>query len=393
MARFNIPAENLYELKYRVGELNKRAEKLGVPPIVLTIGEPEERASEERPGGGATFYAVEVLGERIGLEGWRFLGTIEHGAEANILRAAPGQELAESYRHAAKACDHCGVKRARKDTFVVEHDDGTTKQLGRSCIRDYLGHRNAQAIASWLTEVAELEDSNAQGHRSKRSLEPVEIVALACADVRLRGRYFPAAMTFDSTAGQVRLFLYLKGKKRTDWLASSGFELTAADIAEAEGLIAWIASQGAATGYVANLKAASAMPTVQDKHVGLLASLPVAKRTDDERQAEKAQRDAERAVIAAQEADAQDAPSGRWILRGEVVKLTYQENAYGGTNKMIMRTDDGWKLYVSEPSGLSPTEGDWLELTATVTPSDKDPKFAFGKRPTKATLIAEATRR
>ena len=95
---------------------------------------------------------------------------------------------------------------------------------------------------------------------------------------------------------------------------------------------------------------------------------------------------------------AADAPTGKVTITGEILSLKSQESMYGTTLKMIVKTDEGWKLWVTVPTGLTPPSepdgstrgltGHKVTLTATVTPSDRDPKFAFGKRPTKARLVS-----
>jgi hypothetical protein len=41
----------------------------------------------------------------------------------------------------------------------------------------------------------------------------------------------------------------------------------------------------------------------------------------------------------------------------------------------------GFIVWVTMPSGMSADRGDKVAFKATLTPSDNDPKFAFGKRP------------
>ena len=64
---------------------------------------------------------------------------------------------------------------------------------------------------------------------------------------------------------------------------------------------------------------------------------------------------------------------------------------FGSTLKMIVKTEAGWKLWVTVPNSIMGTDeglsGKHVTLTATVTPSDRDSKFAFGKRPSKASLV------
>lgn len=112
------------------------------------------------------------------------------------------------------------------------------------------------------------------------------------------------------------------------------------------------------------------------------------------------QRAEQRKQWAAEAADAPDAPTGRIEVTGEVLSVKQHASQFGSTLKMTVKTDDGWKLWTTAPKSLTkhicfqggrcehePTiTGKRVTLTVTVTPSDRDPKFAFGKRPTNASV-------
>ena len=108
-----------------------------------------------------------------------------------------------------------------------------------------------------------------------------------------------------------------------------------------------------------------------------------------ERDAERAEREE---VWATEAKLAADAPTGKVTVTGEIVSVKSQETMYGSTLKMVVKTEAGWKLWVTVPSSIMGTDekitGKTVTLTATVTPSDRDSKFAFGKRPTQARLVS-----
>lgn len=87
----------------------------------------------------------------------------------------------------------------------------------------------------------------------------------------------------------------------------------------------------------------------------------------------------------------QPAPSGRTLIKGEIVGLKAFRDIRGdlGT-KLIIQDERGFKVYVTCPTDLQKRaeRGLRIELTATLTPSDDDPAFGFGSRPTKAKLLA-----
>ncbi len=113
-------------------------------------------------------------------------------------------------------------------------------------------------------------------------------------------------------------------------------------------------------------------------------------------------------VLAEREAERQaaaDCPTGRVKISGTVLKVETRDTAYGLQVKMTVKADGGFIVWGTVPSSLELIEvereedgdtwteqralerGDKVEFTATITPSDRDAKFGFFKRPAKAKLI------
>lgn len=84
------------------------------------------------------------------------------------------------------------------------------------------------------------------------------------------------------------------------------------------------------------------------------------------------------------------APQGRVVVTGTVVMTKWYANDFGETLKMIVRDDTGFRVFVSVPGslmGVGIDRDSRVSFTASLTQSEDDPTFAFGKRPTKASLI------
>lgn len=92
------------------------------------------------------------------------------------------------------------------------------------------------------------------------------------------------------------------------------------------------------------------------------------------------------------------APEGRVEVTGVVLSAKSHESRFGTSIKIVIQSDDGWKVWLTAPSSLVDTTvieevreavvGKRIRLTATLTRSPSDAAFAFGKRPTKASLIS-----
>jgi hypothetical protein len=102
-----------------------------------------------------------------------------------MVMVVPGKKLNEKYRLSNGHCDHCKTSRYRKETFVVEHTDGTTKIVGRSCIADFLGtdkiNKFMWALA-WPKMVADMMAGYFDDERMPRvdpSYDIIRVLALA----------------------------------------------------------------------------------------------------------------------------------------------------------------------------------------------------------------------
>lgn len=87
-------------------------------------------------------------------------------------------------------------------------------------------------------------------------------------------------------------------------------------------------------------------------------------------------------------------PSGRTDVVGKVVSRKLVDTKFGRQAKILVESDDGWRLWVSEPSmkgkdgsRREAAVGDRIKMTTTVEPSRDDPQFGFGSRPSKAEII------
>lgn len=85
--------------------------------------------------------------------------------------------------------------------------------------------------------------------------------------------------------------------------------------------------------------------------------------------------------------NAEDAPEGRVVVTGTVVSTRTEDSPFGSVFKMLVKAETGYKVWCTNPINSLLNVGDKIQLTVTLTRSDKDPKFAFGKRPAKVKFL------
>lgn len=95
-------------------------------------------------------------------------------------------------------------------------------------------------------------------------------------------------------------------------------------------------------------------------------------------------RDKQRAAEAEALKQVEPLAEGRYGIEGEILTLKWQESQYGTTLKMLVKMDDGNKVWGTCPSKLRCEVGDRVRFFAQVERSRDDDHFGFYKRPTAA---------
>lgn len=109
----------------------------------------------------AKFFNVEVEGHAV-INGWRFLATVHHCKDGNIIRSMDFNEnIPTEYLYSSPYCEHCHSNRRRKDTYLVLNlETREIKQVGKTCLRDYTNGMDAEAIAAMLDSLVYLQEAS-----------------------------------------------------------------------------------------------------------------------------------------------------------------------------------------------------------------------------------------
>ncbi len=194
---FLIPEAHMPRLEREIAKLSKKAEKWnGWSFNALIIG---MQFRDERDGSKTKLLEVCLDVEPIKIEGWRFMARIDHSNDTgNVLRVVPNAAVDNRFRTAAPNCEHCNHKRLRRDTFVLFNEEtGAYKQVGSSCLADFLGHDAAALgrvaeLAGYATELAraiesEPTDPAQRVLNDRRYVDLFEYLTHVAAMVRVNG--------------------------------------------------------------------------------------------------------------------------------------------------------------------------------------------------------------
>lgn len=293
-SQYLVPPSRLASLQESIRKVNRKATKLGCPTVSFEVLAHEDHpALDERgqtiPGHFIVKARVEVTGSAPTVGGFTFVATLDHGNEAGtVIRAVPGLgvEIPKAFREASSLiCEHCNSKRARNETFLLVNEAGEFKQVGRNCLRDFLGGIDPHAIVAHaelllgMQESLEAEESYAGGSRDRRfSLRQyLEFVAAA---IRRDGWTSRSASTETRPAtANTALGVMFSEKQQREACKAAGYFPNEADVATVDAAMAyaeanlWSVDPDSLNDYLNNLRIVSKQESIDFKSAGLAASL------------------------------------------------------------------------------------------------------------------------
>jgi hypothetical protein len=414
----------------RVDGLNKVANKIGNGGFAVTTVETQpamdraeaarvtsdwfwgSRIMDNRPapytGACLTVTITGTLPQVPG--GWQVLAAVDHEATddgfRNIVRGYEDGIVAE-WLTAEPNCDHCGADRNRRYTVVVRDADGNVRQVGKSCLRDFVGHQSIETLMSLATCWGDFISDSADPDedrvaRTERTLPAGAVVAAALAATKAFG--YQKADSDHPTRRTVQTLLTEQRNQYNDHIFAGcleaidtlgGPQAVGVDVAAA---IQWVTTQDGTSDYMTNMATIFSSPAIDVKRLGFAVSLASVWNREQQRVVE---RNARAEAEAARKADATDAPEGRVEVEGVIVATKTYESDFGTTEKMTVLADAGFKVFVTIPNSIAYAErnddgsytmpagrGDRVRFTATFERSNDDATFAFGKRPAKAEIVA-----
>jgi len=163
MTQYKIYEGNIDRLEQKIARIRNKCNRYGCDFYYARVGEEYvESVDENKIKFLKKFILVEAEGTAR-INGWEFVGTIEHLSEGiNIIRNTTTLEVPERYLHTECICEHCNIKRSRKDTYLVHNvDTDEFKQVGSSCLCDFTGGLSADMAASYIALFDELIEGEA----------------------------------------------------------------------------------------------------------------------------------------------------------------------------------------------------------------------------------------
>jgi len=294
-----LSAEELAATRLKIFKLQRRAERKGFTGAIDVAAVPATRSSTSPGGLPVTVHGfdVAIIGEPPRYQGWRFVAAVDAVEGGTILRYPLGStaEVPNDQIRAGE-CDHCHTTRARRSTVLVAHDDnGQLLQVGRSCLKDFLGH-NTLPVFLTTDDIANTLGGSLSG--TPAAWDVHSVLTYAAAAVEAFGWTPSSASEHGRVPTRDVVRLALTGGRGADQLRDQLAPHLADSQTRAPHLRAdLLAGLTGGSGYEANLIAVLRGDAVDAKHLGLAVSaIPAHQRLTADRTSEASRQEAAQGV-------------------------------------------------------------------------------------------------
>ncbi|MEU3452245.1 hypothetical protein ABZ671_01180 [Micromonospora sp. NPDC006766] len=266
----------------KIAKINARAEKRGFTGRLDVQAEKVTKKKTDALGFEIEeiWYETTITGDAPSYAGWKFIATLDFDAEAGlIVRTAPGVDKVDRDGLREGWCDHCRKQRHRKGTYLVRDEAGEQRQVGSTCIKDFLGWIGRPVFLSTDEVQEEVDHLLAGGGYYEKRWTIDTILAVAWAAIQAFG--FVPASSYDGTPTRSVVMAVLDPNPRSERDRKLGDKLrpyVERSAEQARIIRDWLLSDDFSgdTEYVHNMKAVAGAETAGARNVGLLASAPQA---------------------------------------------------------------------------------------------------------------------
>ena len=289
---YTIPECNREAVQKLVARHQKKAEKYGAP-LSVEYGDPYVKSIPVYEADGYVQTKVDdvlyevfdltIESEIIRKDGYTVAAKIEHLEGGNVVSPI-GCECRPEWPTLKAHCDHCNGNHGQRVTFIVRHEDGSEKQVGRTCLKDYCGI-DPQAIGR-LNELSEILIGQDADHfdwgeeRATRAYHTADALALAVMLQRTKG--YTASSERNSNKEMLASLI-----QKSEWAPQEDYD-------KAEQMAAEITAMTQEEAFDANLHNVRAMLECgycKPSHFGYIAYAPLAYERYQKKLALKVQRE------------------------------------------------------------------------------------------------------
>jgi len=296
---FRITEDQLTKLNKDIVKFNKIADKLNCAHATLTTKDaslgvdPHHKVNTIKDMSWhlpqIKFFDCELSSDTVSAGDYEFVGAIEYykSIEEVTFVKLTNDSIPESYENSLPTCDHCNTKRKRNTTFVLRSKvDGSTVQVGSTCLRDFLGYEASDLIRAlrYMTKFtnvtknylyAPMTSTTGRFHdKQARQYGVREILMLTNAVIRIFGYHTASSETHIPTAQVVATMCEdPESKEGAFWLSKvNENRLDMTDSTMANEVVKWAEEDTSNNDYMYSVRSCLNAGTITSFRFGILCS-------------------------------------------------------------------------------------------------------------------------
>lgn len=372
---YTIIEGNISKLNELIEKINKRARKISQPEISYTVNKEYFKDLNEglknQESKIVKLLDITIDAEIIKIDGFDILASINHTYETgNIIKTLSDKEIPIIYQTIDGNCDHCNTKRMRKETVLLQDQQGKIIQVGKSCLKDYLGYSINDKL-NYMDLLEEIEKSEVFsmncGDRFEKYVQVQKILNITNLLIKeygyIKTRDEDGDTNINNTKERsIKIYSLINPKYWEDK------EKEIRDIVDHEKYIdnevveavKWIQEQESNSDYINNLKVLVNNEYIGYKETGILCSLMTcyykALHKEEAKKAEKAEIKSEYVGIIGDK------------IQIEVIykKVFVYETQYGYMKIHLFADAEGHQYKWCSKNSLEQEEGDTLQIKGTI---------------------------
>lgn len=294
MKKFSIYDGNIPKFEKALNRIKNKCEKYNCPFIYNEVGEEfKTETISELDDGTPLEHEIEITRRFVIIEveakpviaNWELVASLEHTESGNIIHSINNDvEVPKRYYNVAPHCEHCNVKRYRKNSFII-HNVKTNefKQVGKTCLNDFTGNVNAEWLASFYSMFSKLAIFEAPQGGYSNGERYFSVIDLLTYTVAITNIYGYCKSGSDNATGETVKDFYIVNecggypfrevnKRIKERMQSVSFKITEHDRSTAKEVIAYVNTMEDANNYTHNIKTLCASDMVSYSNVNLLVS-------------------------------------------------------------------------------------------------------------------------
>lgn len=226
---FTIRVSDIDKIETLIKRINKKAKTHGVLGAKVTVLDETQRVKEAKVFEDSDYLwynrkvvvpVVDVLveGNIPVTKGHSFVASVEATENGNIIFGGGEYDLSK-YRTGGIYCEHCNAKRNRKKGIIVRKPDGSLIQVGRSCVKDFLGDdfdAKLSALENIVVKIGSISDDidNIGGGFVPDAWSIESFLAITACEIRTNGwRSSTTAREYGSVSTKDAVLNDLNSKK------------------------------------------------------------------------------------------------------------------------------------------------------------------------------------